>query len=125
MKNKMPLGLKIILILSVLGAVLSSWSFLQGNYRYDVALPNGLTSLAPVITILIFFSQFAWILSILKRYKWGWILFIATSIFTSYNVIIGEITRGFAIQSIAPLFTLVLMSIASVYIYRIRVYFNR
>ncbi len=125
MKNKMPLGLKIILILSILGAIESLWSLLQGTYRQDVFLPRGVNSLAPIITILIFVSQFAWILSIFKRYRWGWMLFIAISIFAFYNVILGEIVRGFTIQSIAPLLTLVLMGVVSIYIYKIRAYFNR
>lgn len=125
MKSKMPLGLKIVLAFSIFGVLSGLWNMTQGTYQFNIVVPNGTKGLGELANYIYWATQFAWIIAIFKRYKWGWKLFIATNLLIALNVILGEIIQGFVLVSIAVLLTLILMGIMSFYVYRVRAYFNR
>lgn len=122
MKNKMPLGLKIILAFSILAGFWSSWSMIQGTYQYNTFMPDNLDKIAGYI---FWATNLAWIIAIFKRYKWGWKLFIVTNFLSAISAVLGEIIQGFNLASIAVYLTLILMVAMSVYVYKVRAYFNR
>lgn len=121
----MPLGLKIILVFSILGMLFALWSMAQGTYQFIVVVPKGTQGIGELITILMLVAQVAWIVSVLKRYKWGWKLFLTTNTLTALNVILGEIIQEFNVASIAVYLTLALMIVISLYVYKVRSYFIR
>ncbi len=125
MKNKMPLGLKLILAFSIFGVLWDLWSVTQGTYQFNIAVPRVTYDLEHLIIYIYWATQLAWIISVFKRYKWGWKLFIATNLLIALNVILGEIIMGFILKSIAPSLTLILMGAISIYVYKNRTYFNR
>ncbi len=125
MKNKMPLGLKIILAFTILGILSGIWSMIQGTYQFNIVVPNETKGLGEIANYAWWISQFAWIIAIFKRYKWGWKLFIATKLLIALNVILAEIIQGLNVASVAVYLTLILMIIISFYVYKIRTYFNR
>lgn len=121
----MPLGLKIILAFSIFGILSALWSITQGTYQFNIVVPKGTKGLGEITNYAYWAAQFAWIIAVFKRYKWGWQLFIATNLLIALNVILGETIKGFNIASIAVYLTLILMFIISFYVYKIRAYFNR
>lgn len=122
----MPLGLKIIVALSILGVLSDFWHMIQGTYQFNIVIPKEATKdLGELILYIYWAAVLAWIISVFKRYKWGWKLFIAMNLLIALNVILGEILFGFVIKSIAPLLTLILMGVMSIYVYKKRTYFNR
>lgn len=118
----MPLGLKLILAFSIIAIPWSLWSVIQGTYQSNTLLPDNLDK---ILDYIFWATHLAWIISVFKRYKWGWKLFLGTNLLVALNAILGEIIQGFNIASIAVYLTLILMVIVSVYVYRIRAYFNR
>lgn len=125
MQNKMPLGLKIILAFSIFGILSALWTITQGTYQFNIVIPKGIKGLGEIINYTYWATQFAWIISVFKKYKWGWKLFIATNLLVAGNVILGEIIQGFNLASIAVYLTLILMAVMSVYVYKVRAYFSR
>lgn len=123
MKNKIPLGLKIILAFSIIGILSALWSIVQGTYQFNIIVPNGTQGLGELVTLATLFAQIAWVVSVFKRYKWGWKLFLAFNVYVALNAILGEIIQGFNIASIAVYLTLALMLVVSIYVYKVRAYF--
>lgn len=121
----MPLGLKIILAFSIFGILSALWSIAQGTYQFNIVVPKGTKGLGEIANYAYWTAQVAWIIAVFKRYKWGWQLFIVTNSLITVNVILSEIIQGFNLASIAVYLTLILMVVISVYVYKVRAYFNR
>lgn len=125
MKDRMPLGLKIILACEIL-FIVYSLSYLNTPISLLSSLLSG--NLAFVAHIVFLIADIAWIISLVKRYKWGWKLYLANTFFSTTSAIIGMIVSPsihYLMRSIYLYLVLGVIIFASYYVYSKRSYFNR
>ena len=129
MQDKMPLGLKIILVFSILETAILMWEILNGTYNttlFGLKLSKNFSLISHIITLGIFI---AWIVSLIKRYSWGWKLFIAHNFFVITSGLVGVFTNSSLFQllarSIIFYMALIIIIFMSYYVYRKRSYFNK
>lgn len=128
--HEMPLGLKLILGFYIYTLVVNSWSFFRepsviflGEHFTGVA--------ANWISFLFLLVDLAWVVALVKRFKWGWKLFIAWNLLglpvglvtTLQELIyVGDVRVLAMSVYFAVLFLIVLVC---AYVYQKRYYFTR
>ena len=128
--HEMPLGLKLILGFYIYSVIVNSWSFFrEPSVMFLGEHYTGVT--ANWISFLFLVVDFAWIIALVKRLKWGWKLFIIWNIL---GLPVGLVTTlqeliyvgGVKFLALGVYFAvLFLIVLVCAYVYQKRYYFSR
>lgn len=133
----MPIGFKILLITGIIGTVLQIIHLFNGQYLrtyyFGLQLPSNINFLLAVFYIILSITN---AISIINRYRWGWTLFVVSSLFgyvtffiTSYNLLFNNATFTLPIvRSSLIIIDIIFLCIAlpiTWYVYKNKGYYNK